>query len=377
MASISDGGQTFRRGCGRTVHPALTRRLVSLALVLATGLLTRRAEAHAIGLSRGEYRVEGEVVRAKYVFAGTELATTLPEIDADGDGTLSPTELEHGRTAVEQSIVQGTLVRADGSDCEPKLEEVAAEENDAVEIRASFFCGHAPRVLSINCRFIERFSAGHRHMATLSGDGNETSFMLVPARKEARMELDAATRPTTNFGAMVWMGMTHIWTGYDHIAFLLGLLLLGGRVRTLVGLISAFTVAHSITLALAVTRTVSVRPSFVEPAIALSIAYVGLENLTVPNPSRRWRITFPFGLIHGFGFSAALTELDLPRAQIPKALFAFNLGVEIGQLAIVAVLLPLILWARRHKAFTKWGVSGISLALVVAGCAWFGLRIRT
>jgi len=125
---------------------------------------------------------------------------------------------------------------------------------------------------------------------------------------------------------MVWMGVQHIVTGYDHLAFLLGLLLLGGRVRTLVAILTAFTVAHSITLALAVLRVVSLSPGFVEPAIALSIAYVGVENLFVTDARKRWRITFPFGLLHGFGFAGALTALDLPRAQLPSALFGFNLG---------------------------------------------------
>ncbi len=354
----------------------MSRRQLGLLLVLAFSLMARGASAHSIGLSRGEYRALNDFVAAKYVFAGTELATTLPEVDTDGDGTLSEAELQRGRDVIDRSIVQATLVQADGSECPARLEGVQADDNDVVVVRATFSCHRVPRVLSIDCEFIDRFSAGHRHIATLAGNGHEISFVVVPARKRVETDLGVPPRPTANFGAMVWMGMTHIWTAYDHLAFLFGLLLLGGRVRTLVGVVSAFTVAHSITLALAVTRVVSLSPSFVEPAIALSIAYVGLEDLLAKSPAKRWRITFPFGLIHGFGFSAALTELELPRAQVPVALFAFNFGVEIGQLAVVALVLPLILWARRYEGFLRWGVPALSCALIAAGCAWFAVRVH-
>src|SRR5262249_30813916 len=117
--------------------------------------------------------------------------------------------------------------------------------------------------------------------------------------------------------SMLKLGVEHILTGADHLVFLLGLILVGGRWRSLVGVVSAFTLAHSITLALAALSVFAPSPRIVEPAIALSIAYVGVENLFVKDASKRWRITFPFGLIHGFGFAGALREIALPRAELP------------------------------------------------------------
>jgi hydrogenase/urease accessory protein HupE len=353
----------------------LNRRVVAFLVAAALLCSGRPACAHAIGLSRGEYRISGSLVRVLYVFSGTELATALPAIDADHDGRLSPAEMGPGGDVIDRRIVGATRVRADGSGCRPHLDSIAAAEGDAVQIRASFSCDHAPHALSIDCTFMDAFSSGHRHLATVTAGGHETSFILVSAQEHLALDLDTTRKSGATFWAMVWTGITHIWTGYDHLAFLLGILLVGGRVRTLVGVVSAFTVAHSMTLALAVLGVVSPPPSIVEPAIALSIAYVGVENVINPEPSRRWRLTFLFGLVHGFGFAGALRELDLPRAQIPAALFAFNLGVEIGQLAVVAAILPLILWARRRAAFRTWGVRALSVALSLAGCTWFVMRV--
>jgi hypothetical protein len=139
--------------------------------------------------------------------------------------------------------------------------------------------------------------------------------------------------------------------------------------------VSAFTLAHSITLALAALSIFAPSPRLVEPAIALSIAYVGVENLFVKDASKRWRITFPFGLIHGFGFAAALREIALPRAQIPIALVSFNLGVEIGQLGVLAIALPLTVAARNAPWFGDRGVKLLSLAIAIGGTALFVERL--
>jgi hydrogenase/urease accessory protein HupE len=353
----------------------LNRRVLSVLLVIVAALLARPASAHAVGLSRGEYRVAGDIILVSYVFSGAELATGMPAVDADHDGRLSSSEVGAAEEALDRSIVRATRVRADGSPCSAHLDSAQVAEGDAVEVRASFSCSHPPRSVAIDCEFIDQFSASHRHLATVIASARETSFVLVPAQKRIELDLEAAKPPSATFGAMVWLGITHIATGYDHLAFLLGLLLLGGRPRTLIGVVTAFTVAHSITLGLAVLRVVSLRPSLVEPGIALSIVYVGIENLFAAEPTRRWRIAFPFGLLHGFGFAGTLTSLALPRASVPAALFGFNLGVEIGQLVVLAIVLPLVLRARREEGFRIWGVRILSVALSVAGCVWFVLRV--
>jgi hydrogenase/urease accessory protein HupE len=174
---------------------------------------------------------------------------------------------------------------------------------------------------------------------------------------------------------LLWMGIRHILTGWDHLAFLIGLVIVGGRWKSILAAVTAFTVAHSITLGLATTGVVIGRPIFVEPAIALSVLYIGVENLRGTSMEGRWKITLPFGLIHGFGFAGALRVLDLPKARVPLALFSFNLGVEIGQLAVLAVVLPVLWVLAKSAAWRKWGVRGVSAVVAAAGALWFVARL--
>ncbi len=195
------------------------------------------------------------------------------------------------------------------------------------------------------------------------------------------------------------LGIEHIFLGYDHLAFLAALILgttlvrrsrrgvadpalpeaatrrqaLGETVR----LITAFTVAHSITLAAAGLAVTNIPIDWVEPAIALSVAYVGFENLVPRIARRRWLLTFGFGLVHGFGFASVLHDTGLPRTGLLRSLLAFNLGVELGQLAIVSAVLPFIIWAatRNPGRFERWGLGVVSAGIGIAGIVWFVLRV--
>ena len=144
---------------------------------------------------------------------------------------------------------------------------------------------------------------------------------------------------------------------------------LGGRLRSLLGIVTAFTIAHSITLALAILGVVVIPPAVVEPVIALSIAYVALENIVREQAaSGRWLVSFVFGLVHGFGFAGALLELGLPPGGILSSLLFFNLGVEAGQALVVAALFPALLWFGRF-AWERRAVTAISTAVLVAAMA--------
>ncbi len=180
-------------------------------------------------------------------------------------------------------------------------------------------------------------------------------------------------------------GIEHILIGPDHILFLVGLLLLGGSLRRLALIVTAFTVGHSITLSLAALDILSPSPQFIEPLIALTIVVVGADNILVLSGSsdrardvtdiRAW-LAAGFGLIHGFGFAYVLKEFGLPPAALGWSLFAFNLGVEIGQLVIVgAVAAPLYLVRRQSAAAAHWVALAGSAGVVVAGLYWFVERV--
>jgi hydrogenase/urease accessory protein HupE len=172
-------------------------------------------------------------------------------------------------------------------------------------------------------------------------------------------------------------GIHHILIGPDHLLFLVGLLLLGGSIRRLLLVVSAFTVAHSITLSLAALNIVAPPARLTEPAIALSIVYVGVDNLMVGRGRdvRAW-IAFAFGFIHGFGFANVLREMNLPARALGWSLFSFNLGVEIGQLLVVAVVASALMGLRSHNeaAGQRLAFAG-SLAVIMLGAFWFVQRV--
>lgn len=177
------------------------------------------------------------------------------------------------------------------------------------------------------------------------------------------------------FRAFLKLGVEHIIRGYDHLLFLAGLLLACRRLGTMAGIITCFTLAHSITLALAAFDVVSLPSRIVEPLIAASIVFVGVENLLRrgEEPPRRWLLTFGFGLVHGFGFAGALKAAGLGAggASLAMPLFSFNLGVEIGQIAVAAVFLPLLLLLRRVPKFVRHGLPLASSVVAILGSYWF------
>lgn len=217
---------------------------------------------------------------------------------------------------------------------------------------------------------------------------------------EEKVKLVDRYEPTYVFGApgashgflaFVWSGVEHIgaapsqWhddggpklpDGLDHIMFLIALMLGGGRLLRLVGIATGFTVGHSITLALAVTGVVRPPASVIEPIIALTIAFAAAESFVGRFERHRWKIATAFGFVHGFGFAAALLELDLQsRGDLAKALFGYNLGVELGQVAIVLVVAPLILLAHRHEPSRRYLLRAIAAAIFCAGMYWFVTRL--
>lgn len=181
-----------------------------------------------------------------------------------------------------------------------------------------------------------------------------------------------------SFLSFLRLGVEHILKGYDHLLFLLGLLVACRRFKTMAVVITCFTLAHSVTLGLAALDLVALSPRLVEPLIAASIVFVGVENLLrTDEPRRRWALTLAFGLFHGFGFAGVLKEAGLGSsgAGLLVPLFSFNLGVEIGQIAVAAVVLPLLFRLRRWPAFERRGQRLISLFVVLAGAYWLVERL--
>jgi hypothetical protein len=342
-----------------------------------TALFAGVASAHTVGVSKGEYRVSRSTVSAELVFARQELIGVVAGLDRNQDGIVTESELTAARGDLDVAIVGDLRVVAGSERCAGALQEAALTEQDGIAVHARFACA-AGSPIQYDAAFLERLSNGHRHLATVFDGADARREVLY--RSHSRFE-SGASQPVgaARTGGTIWplfrLGIQHILTGYDHLVFLFGLILVGGRLRQLLVVITAFTVAHSITLGLAAFRIWSPDAAIVEPAIALSIAYIGVENWFVSDAARRWLITFPFGLVHGFGFAGALEDIALPAHQLPVALGAFNAGVEVGQLLVLGVVLPALLWLRAHQWLAPRGIRIMSGAIAVAGVWWFALRV--
>lgn len=205
---------------------------------------------------------------------------------------------------------------------------------------------------------------------SLAGPGAGSTAAAGPA---------PATSDLPGFVDFLWLGVVHIWTGYDHLLFLFALLVVCRTFRSIVVIVTCFTLAHSLTLALATLDFVRLPSRVVEPLIAATIVFVGIENLLCrgQEPRGRWVLTFVFGLIHGFGFASVLRDLGVGGngSGILLPVFSFNLGVEVGQVAIAAVVLPLVWWLRKNEQFVARGVPALSGLVTAAGLYWLIERI--
>ncbi len=250
-------------------------------------------------------------------------------------------------------------------------------ERQSVRLRARSDLVRGPGVIEVSARLFP-YDEAHQTFLNFYDDGALTAQAILGA-DQTRYEYFVGSRQGT-FAVIqkfVPAGVHHILIGPDHLLFLIGLLLLGGSVRRLLLVITGFTVAHSITLALAVLNVVTLPGRLVEPIIALSIVYVGVDNLMVRDGRdvRVW-IALVFGLIHGFGFASVLREMGLPSGALGWSLFSFNLGVEIGQVAVALVVASALmaLRARSDVAGRRLAFAG-SVVVMAAGTFWVIQRV--
>lgn len=378
---------TFSTHRARSITAAVRTVLLGIALGFALVLgAFRSAHAHTIGLSTGEYTPRGASLVVKLAFARAELATLAPALDANRDGHVTPAEVEAARPLLQTSVLGKIAVASKGAPCAPVLTDAGLMDQDGLLITGRFDCATLGAPFDVDLSILDALPSGHRHIArTIVGSAvhdevlERTHRTLTiapePASDAPRTQTSEPSANPTGALSFFRLGLGHILTGYDHLLFLLALVLVPARLRSLLATVTAFTVAHSITLALAALNVVVLPSRVVEPAIALSIVYVALENLFVRNGDKRWRITLPFGLVHGFGFAGALQELALPRSELPGVLALFNVGVEVGQLAVLAIVLPLVVRLRRAPWFEQWGGRATTLAIALVGAIWFVARV--
>ncbi len=354
----------------------MKRRAWLLAACICT--LGSGAMAHWADLAVAEIDATGRELRITLTYPTGITAFA----DDDKNGSLSPAEIARHRDGLRDTFSQKIRVLSGdqpGSlEVAPVLNDVklpasvSAQAHTTLALRYGFKSGI--RELSIRYDLFVQGVSTASCLATVLHDGKIQNVVFTPEQREFRL---VASDANVDFKSFVLLGFGHILTGYDHLLFLLSLLALGGGLRYLLKVVTAFTVAHSVTLALTVLGVIVLPGRIIESGIALSIAYVALENILRRDRSAiersRWVVTFAFGLLHGMGFADLLREMHLPAANLPGALVGFNLGVEIGQLSVVIPVFLLLRLLERWRvgAPVRWAASAFAVA---AGLFWFVQR---
>jgi hydrogenase/urease accessory protein HupE len=359
---------------------------------------------HPGSLGHSRFAVAGVRVEATLRFQALSLIEARGELDRSRDGMLSPAEVEAGRAAIEEYLLAGLRLARIGGEREEPLAgtlvsvvpedpaDLGAFELQEVDARLVFEAAAPLESLAIETRLFLETNPWHRDFATLVWN-DEAPVAHTFTAEAPRWRFDPAhVRRPSVLASFVRLGVEHILgtprhplAGSDHLAFLLALLVAVRRARALIGIVTAFTVAHSITLAAAALGLVDVPGRFVELAIALSIAYVGCDNLLRRAPHDPWLEAFGFGLLHGLGFAGFLADALAGEPLVLTALVGFNLGVELGQLAFVlacTALLVVLFRAHRRRArsdeeagLAPRRVRDVTSAFVaLAGFYWFGQR---
>ncbi len=371
---------------------AVRRALLLAALAL---LLPRPAGArsHPESFSRTQVAVGASVIRVAVSLQALTLLETLPALDADRDGVLAPAELEDGRERVSAYALQGLRLLVPGGSAgeERPLGGALAglrytEDRDAfpeplswIELELRFPLAAPVRALVVEHELFLEQNPDHRDFTSVTWEGESPLEVLFGSGWQREEFASAGERRPRVVGAFLRLGTLHILSGYDHLAFLVVLIVASRRLRSLVGVVTAFTAAHSLSLAAAALGWVDLPARLVELSIALSIAYVACENLLQKEPRTPWIEAFGFGLLHGLGFAGFLQDALAGEPLVLSALFGFNLGVELGQLAVVVPLVLLCTLLPRGLPRPAGIVPrrvGVALSALVAACGflWFFQR---
>ncbi len=353
--------------------------------------LTVPAWAHKPSDSYLSLSVQNDHVDGQWDIALRDLDNAIG-LDGNGDGQITWKEVRGKHDEISAYALSHLTLSTDIGTCSAEVRDQLIDDHtdgaySVLRFRAD--CGQAVHRLHADYRLLFDIDAQHKGLLRLT-QGGETSTAIF-SRETPLQTFSIPERSRWDESRQfIHEGIWHIWLGFDHVLFLLALLLPAVLVRSegrwqaagefqgvcwnVVSIVTAFTLAHSMTLSLAALNVVRLPSRLVESTIAASVVLAGLGNLYPMMTSRRWLVAFGFGLIHGFGFAAVLTDLGLPQDSLLVSLISFNVGVEIGQLAIVAAFLPLAYVIRRSWSYPRLVLTGGSMAVIAIALIWFTER---
>ena len=371
------------------------RALIAAALALAAA----SAFAHKPSDSYLAIGVEGTGVSGQWDIALRDLDFAIG-LDDNGDGDITWGEVKAHHTEIAAYSLARLKLRSAGADCPVHATAFLADDHSDGAYSVMRFegtCAAEAPAIEISYSLFADIDPQHKGLLRLEHGGGTRTGIFSPERATQSFELEKISA-LTQFLDYGREGVCHIWIGIDHILFLLSLLLPavlvleGGSWRAVerfppafwdvFKIVTSFTVAHSITLSLAALGVISLPSRLVESAIATSVVLAALNNVFPLVHGRRWMVAFAFGLIHGFGFASVLRDLGLPQNALLIALVGFNLGVEVGQLAIVSAFLAVAYPLRATWLYRRLVFVGGSLAIVAVAGIWlveraFNMKIIT
>ncbi|HEY8050336.1 MAG TPA: HupE/UreJ family protein [Ramlibacter sp.] len=365
--------------------------LLAWALLLPLAALAHKPSDSYLTVRGGEQSAE---LAVRWDIALRDLDYVL-ELDRDGNGALTWGEVRTRADDITRYATSRLAFTAGDQPCEwsvaAPLQLDHHSDGTYAVLSLAAKCGSFAHGLKMKYSALFDVDPTHRGLVQWIAPGGLASQPLVFASDSAEQSLQLqAPSAWETLRQYVVEGVWHIWLGYDHILFLLSLLLPAVLVRAASGweaapslkrslvevlkVVTAFTLAHSITLSLAVLGFVSLPSRFVESTIAASIIFAALNNLRGAIEKKRWVMAFVFGLVHGFGFASALADLGLPQGALALALVGFNLGVEIGQMAIVSAFVPVAFWLRTTTFYRRWFMPVGSVVIALVALYWFAQR---
>jgi hydrogenase/urease accessory protein HupE len=346
-------------------------------------LLSAAAYAHPPGLSSLDVAVKPAQIEVNATFALQDIEA-FSAMDTDLDAEVSDAEREAAKASIATLLAGQLRINVDNQDLQPGEPGQVSYDNQNNAHVVFHYPGMPKQQLVVQSKFLALLPVGHQQYLTVKNANGKTlnEKMLAKDNDQVSVPFSAsdaganqASAPalSSTFIDFFKLGIEHILTGYDHLLFLFALLAVTHSFWPALKIITFFTIAHSITLAIAGLNILELPSSFVEPFIAATIIYVGVENIIRgDHPKGRHWLTFGFGLIHGFGFAGVLRELDITSGDsgILLPLLSFNLGIESGQIAVASIVLPMIWWLNNNVAIADKFLKGCSILVSLMGAYW-------
>ena len=351
------------------------------------------AHAHKASDSYLSLKVDGEKITGQWDIALRDLDLVL-ELDRNGDAVIDWGEVRNRHADIAAYALRSLDLKSGGEKpCAVSVNDqlIDTHSDGAYAVmKLSANCPSAADALTVNYRLLFDVDAQHRGLLKLETAAKDGSPQVVsavfPADNATQTFTLASGSTLSQLSTYIADGVKHIAIGFDHILFLVALLLPAVLTRegrrwlpvadirsafwSVLKLITAFTIAHSITLSLASFDVVRLPSRLVESLIAASVLVTAIDNIWPFLPRRRWLVAFAFGLIHGFGFASVLADLNLPNSSLLLSLLGFNIGVEVGQLILVAVLVPLAYLSRSSRAYPRLALQTGSLVIAAVSLGW-------